>query len=239
MLSLSYLFEGKVLEYLKRNKGKYTLGTAAAGLYYSDDITPDSVKNVIRRVVTGKETINTPEDLLRGYEGHPKYHELKKIASEIDPKDLNRLTKFGIHTKDDLPIPPNSNVPPGTPKENIGGYYRHKVLFPNFRDRELRIRDDQPDFPIEKAFKHELGHHIDLNKNTFSKTASDMNVPYAAQKREYIARKFAKEFDPSKESARDFIKRVREEANRMSNYERSKYDSPNESDNWIWKRFMK
>jgi len=220
---VNYLYEGEILDHLRRNKEKYALGAAAAGLYYSDDITPDPVKNVIRRVVTGRETINTPEELLKGYERHPKYEELRKIARSIEKRDLNRLTKFGIHNKDNLPIPPYLNVPPGTARHQIAGYYLHKPFFSNFRDRELRIRDNLPNFPVEKAFKHELGHHLDTEKDTFSKTMDDWNRPYEAQKREYIARKFANEFDPSKESARNFIKRVRKEADRLSSFERSLY----------------
>lgn len=223
MIPVSYLFEGKIKEHLKKHAGKYALGTTAAGLYYSDDITPDPIKNVIRRGVTGRETINTPEELLKGYENHPHYKEYKDIADKLDKKDLNRLTKFGIHNADDMPDPGLSNAPPGTKKVNIGGWYNHKQLFPNFRDRELRVRGDLPAEEARRIFKHELGHHIDLNKDSISKGLDDSGQPYHAQKREYIARKFAKEHEPSKESYQDFIKRTRDESNKLSPEERSKY----------------
>ncbi len=219
MISISYLFEGRVLEHLKKHKGKYAALGAAGALYHSDDITPDPIKNVIRRAVTGQDTIESSEQLLRGYENHPEYHKLKAFADQLDKRDLNRLTKFGIHQSDNLPIPDNSNIPKGY---RIGGYYRYKPIFQNFRDRELRIRDDDPGLSVERAFKHELAHHIDTEKNAFSKTVGDINYPYHQQKREYVAHKFEQEYEPG-ESYRDFIKRARKEADTLDPMSRQQY----------------
>ena len=223
MLSVGYLFEGKVIEHLKKHKGKYALGAAAGTLYYSDDITPRPLKNYIRSKVTGRETIHSSKDLLKGYENHPKYKELKDVADKADPEDLERLTKFGIHQKHNMPHPPNSNLPAGS---EMGAYHLHTLPFQNFRDREIRLRDDIPDIPVEKVFKHELGHHIDTNKNAFSKVKEDINKPYWGQKREYVARKFAKEHSTSGKSYKDFINDTRKEADKMSDEDRAKYDKP-------------
>jgi len=226
MVSIAYLFEGKIKEHFKKHKGKYALGAAAAGLYYSDDITPRPLKNFIRSKVTGTETIHNSDDLLKGYENHPKYRELKDIADKADPEDLERITKFGIHNKHNLPIPPELKLPPGATRDNVGGYHKYKPVFSNFRDREIRLRDDMPNMPIEKAFKHELGHHIDSEKDTFSKAIQDTNKPYAGQKTEYVARKFAKEHATSGLSYKQFIKNAREEADKMSEDQRANYEPP-------------
>ena len=226
MISLAYLFEGKVIEHLKKHKGNYALGAAAGALYYSDDITPRPLKNYIRSKVTGTETIHSSKDLLKGYENHPKYKELKDIADKADPEDLERITKFGIHNKHNLPIPRELKLPPGATSDNVGGYHRYKPVFQNFRDREIRLRDDMPELPIEKSFKHEMGHHIDTEKNAYSKAVEDINKPYAGQKGEYIARKFAKENDPSKGTYKEHIKNLRKEADKLPEHERANYESP-------------
>jgi hypothetical protein len=228
MIPVSYLFEGKITEHLKKHKGKYALGTAAGALYFSDDITPRPLKNIIRSKVTGRDTIKSSDELLKGYENHPKYKALKDIADKADPEDLNRLTKFGIHQRHNMPPPEGAtNIPAGA---DIGGYNMHKVPFQNFRDREIRIRDDVPSMPVEKAFKHELGHHIDSEKNAYSKVMDDIDPrtgqqkEYWGQKREYIARKFAKEHEKSGMNYKDFIKKTRKEADNLSDEDRAKYD---------------
>jgi hypothetical protein len=222
MISVSYLFEGKVLDHLKKHKGKYALGAAAAGLYYSDDITPRPIKNIIRRAVTGRETIESSDQLLKGYEGHPHYKTYKAIADKLDKEDLNRLTKFGIHNREDMPSPRGGylNVPSGY---EIGGYNKYKPIFQNFRDREIRVRGDVDKDTASRIFKHELGHHIDTEKNAFSKFKEDSPHQYKAQKTEYIARKFAKEHQDG-ESSRDFIKRARDEADRLTPEQRAEYN---------------
>jgi hypothetical protein len=208
MISVSYLFEGKVLDHLKKHKGKYALGAAAAGLYYSDDITPRPVKNLIRRAVTGKDTIESSDQLLKGYENHPYYKDLKSVADSLDKEDLNRLTKFSLESPENM-------------GEGNVAQIKLQPAFSNFRDKEINLRNDLSKELMKKLFKHELTHHVDLGKDTFTKILKDNKYPYDAQVREHVANDFAKNHNFSdKEHYRDVIKKIREKHENLAPYER-------------------
>lgn len=225
MLSIAYLFEGRVIEHLKKHKGKYALGAAAAGLYFSDDITPRPIKNIIRRGVTGQDTIESSDQLLKGYENHPHYQSLKAVADKMDKEDLNRLTKLKIHGNQDELVR-HLNVQRGDIPEDseIQGAYAYHPIFQNFRDREVHLRGDLDKDTITKAFKHEIGHHLDTEKSAFRKKLQDIGNKYESSKMEHVARKFAGRNEDN-EPYKNFIKRAREEANKLSPQERAnEYD---------------